>query len=43
VPRVATTAHRTEAERLEEVRQIREYRDLEDLIKTKVGYKARAI
>jgi geranylgeranyl transferase type-2 subunit alpha len=36
VPRVATTAYRTEAERLEELRQIQEYRDLEDLVKAKV-------
>ena len=32
VPRVAETAQRTEAQRLEEERQIREYRDLEELI-----------
>jgi geranylgeranyl transferase type-2 subunit alpha len=36
VPRVAETTQRTEVQRLEEERQIREYRDLEDLITTKV-------
>ncbi|KAH8749638.1 geranylgeranyl transferase-like protein type II alpha subunit [Hyaloscypha sp. PMI_1271] len=37
VPRVAETTQRTEAQRLEEERQIREYRDLEDLITTKIA------
>ncbi|KAE9376088.1 geranylgeranyl transferas-like protein type II alpha subunit [Stipitochalara longipes BDJ] len=37
VPRVAETAQRTDAQRLEEERQIREYRDLEDLIATKIA------
>lgn len=37
LPRPATAVHRTEEEVREEQRQIQEYRDLEDLIRAKVG------
>ncbi|RDL40202.1 Protein prenylyltransferase [Venustampulla echinocandica] len=37
IPRPATTAHRTEQQLQEEQLQIQEYRDLEDLIRTKIA------